>query len=76
MQNKPIFWIFNIKLLLDIMSVVFLVDSGRKIIVVLRIFFKAKNPIGIGIADHLEIHYQRKEGGYCKPSKWMILNDF
>ena len=75
MQNKPIFWIFNIKLLLDIMSVVFLVDSGRKSIVVLRIFFKAKNPIVI-ITDQLEINYQVKEGGYCKPSKWMILNDF
>ena len=74
--KKTYFWIFNIRLLLYIMSVVFLVNSGRKIVVVLRIFFKAKNHNGIEIADQLEISYQRKEGGYCKPSKWMILNDF
>ena len=59
------------------MSVVFLVDSGRKIVVVLIIFFKTKNPNGNGVADQLKLNSQiskegRRQGGYCKPSKLMI----
>ena len=38
--KKTYFLNFNIELLLDIFSVVLWVDSGRKIIVVLRIFLE------------------------------------